>query len=150
MIPIAVVVLASAGVAGLVMYYFVSNNGNARQTELIQKMEALLKALLEKAEKLKKAKEEAERASQKASADAQWWRTRHDELEKELAETLKEKDDLAFELKRWRECDGSAKSGAVVIWDSLVLSGARYSHKKAMANLDARLKQIQDSTRQFD
>lgn len=150
MVPIVVGALAGAAVAGLAVYYFVSNAGNASRTELIQKMEATFKALLEKAEKLKQAKEEAERASQEASADAQRWRTRHEELEKELAETLKEKDDLASELKRWRECDGSVTSGTAVIWHSLVLSGAHYSHKKAITNLEARLKQIEASTRQFD
>jgi|GEM_PF-5663358 len=150
MIPVLLGIAGGAVVAGLAVYYFTSNAGNANRTELIQKMEAVLQALIAKAEALKKEKEEAQRASQQASADAQMWRTRHDELEKELAKTLKEKDELASELKRWRECDGSWISGTGVIRHSLTLSCAHYSHKKAITNLETRLKQIETSSRQFD
>jgi chromosome segregation ATPase len=139
------VILAVAGcvaVGAAVTYYFVSNDGNAKREELLRKMEAVLDALSKKAEKLKSEKEAAEAFCRAAMTNMEEMRAYCEELKKELAQTLKERDDLAAEVKRWRECEGTVASGIAVIGFSKVLLSANFDHENAIKNLDSRIERI--------
>lgn len=144
MLPLIIATVGAAAIGSAVTYYFVSNDGNIEQVELLSTMETAMKELLEKAKKLKAAKEFAEAQTKRDATDAQKWRDRCNQINEVLEKTLAERDEYAAEIKRWRESDGGVVSGLFVIGMSKVLYDANFSHETAIKNIKERIDQIKN------